>query len=283
MNRPVLIAILIFGYIGSLSAEENPRAEIKIGYTYHETFVRGSDGIIERDVPFLLLANHEQSKFYCQNTEYHDSLESTPSGRALSKQIRHAAINKYLESKDESAMESVVYKSFLYIFKSIQNNEMTVFDKAGLFDYGYYIEPLHSIEWVIGDSTKTILDYECVMASADYHGRYWTVWFTPEIPMPDGPWKLTGLPGLILEATESTGQHSFIANSIEISNQEIFPIYTPDKYDKMSRIDMLRIRHDTKCHSASMSAAATGIDFGKDHIMNDKESRIDFLETDYHK
>ena len=44
--------------------EEYPRAEIKVGYTYHETFVRGSDGIIKRDIPFILLASKEHSKFY---------------------------------------------------------------------------------------------------------------------------------------------------------------------------------------------------------------------------
>lgn len=56
----------------------------------------------------------------------------------------------------------------------------------------------------IADSTKNILGYDCVMATAHYHGRDWTAWFTPDIPLPEGPWKLTGLPGLILEASEST-------------------------------------------------------------------------------
>lgn len=82
------------------------------------------------------------------------------------------------------------------------------------------------------------------MAETDYHGRHWTVWFTPEIPLQDGPWKLCGLPGLILEATDSTDQHSFIATGIENSNQEIYPIYEPRKYDKMKRIDMLKAYSD---------------------------------------
>ena len=88
------------------------------------------------------------------------------------------------------------------------------------------------------------------MAETDYHGRHWTVWFTPEIPLQDGPWKLCGLPGLILEATDSTDQHSFIATGIENSNQEIYPIYEPRKYDKMKRIDMLKAYSDyQKCRS----------------------------------
>ena len=59
--------------------------------------------------------------------------------------------------------------------------------------------------WETGDSTKNILGYECIQAQTDYHGRHWTVWFTPEIPVHDGPWKFRGLPGLILEATTGDG------------------------------------------------------------------------------
>lgn len=124
--------------------------------------------------------------------------------------------------------------------------------------------------------------YDCVMATANYHGRDWTVWFAPEIPMQEGPWKLTGLPGLILEATESTGQHSFIATGLETSNQEIFPIYPYRQHDKMSRIEMLKQQHNYKNHRNSINTAITGINFGTDHIQNAEEAKIDFLETDYH-
>lgn len=51
--------------------KEYPRADIKVGYTYHETFVRGSDGIIERDIPFVLLATTSNQSFTIlrQNTK----------------------------------------------------------------------------------------------------------------------------------------------------------------------------------------------------------------------
>lgn len=263
--------------------KEYPRAEIKVGYTYHETFVRGSDGIIKRDLPFVLLVNKEQSKFYSPDTERKDSLESTPKGRAVSDQLFRDAMERYTSTKDMSVMDGVVYKTFLYIFRFLPKNEMTVYDKIGMLEQGCYTEPLGEIEWEIGDSTKNVLGYECVMAKANYHGRDWTAWFASDIPVPEGPWKLTGLPGLILEATESTGQHGFIATGIESTNQEIYPIYPYRQYEKMSRIDMLKQQRNYKNHSSSINTAATGIDFGKDHIMTEEESKIDFLETDYHQ
>lgn len=259
-----------------------PRAEIKVGYTYHRTFVRGSDGIVKKEIQFILLANKEQSKFYSPDTESKDSLESTPKGRAISKQLLDNAVKRYIETKDESAMNSIVYHTSLYVFRSLPGNEMTVYDYAGGLDHGYYTEPIGEIKWEIADSTKNVLGYNCVMATTNYHGREWTAWFTPDIPIQEGPWKLSGLPGLILEATESTGQHSFIANGLQSSDKEIVPIYPYPQYDKMSRIEMLRQLYNYRNHGNSINSALTGIDFGADHIKNEEEAKIDFLETDYH-
>ncbi|MFG6425761.1 MAG: GLPGLI family protein [Muribaculaceae bacterium] len=278
----ISICLLTSPFTALAKKKEYPRAEIKVGYTYNETFVRGSDGIIKREIPFVLLANKEQSKFYSPKTEFKDSLQSTPQGRVVEKELFNDAIKRYMETKDGSAMSSVVYQTFLYVFRSKPDNEMTVYDKAGSLEQGYYTEPIGEIQWEIGDSTKNVLGYECTIATADYHGRHWTAWFTPEIPLQEGPWKLTGLPGLILEAEESTGQHSFVATGLEASNQEIYPIYPYRQYDKMSRMEMLRQYRNYLDHSSSINSAAIGINLGKDHIKNEEESKIDFLESDYH-
>ena len=286
MNRQsiifTIIALFVIFDVSAKKTKEYPRAEIKVVYTYHETFVRGSDGIVMRDIPFILLANKEQSKFYNTKTEFKDSLQSTPQGRAVEKQLFNDAVKRYSETRDEGAMKSVVYQTFLYIFRSTPDDTMTVYDKAGSLEYGVYTEPLGEIQWEISDSTKTVLGYDCVMATANYHGRDWTAWFAPDIPLQEGPWKLTGLPGLILETSESTGQHSFETTGLEASNQEIVPIYPYQQYDKMSRIDMLRQLRNYRDHGRAIDAAATGLNLGPDHIRTGEEVKIDFLETDYH-
>ena len=285
-QQSIIITIIALFAIFDMSAKkktEYPRAEIKIGYTYHETFVRGSDGIVKRDIPFVLLANKEQAKFYSPKTEYKDSIESTPQGRAVSRQLLNDAIKRYSETKDESAMKAVVYQTFLYIFRSTSDNTMTVYDRAGSLEYGVYTEPLGEIQWEISDSTKSVLGYDCIKATANYHGRNWTAWFAPDIPLQEGPWKLTGLPGLILEASESTGQHSFVATGLEATNQEIVPIYPYQQYDKMSRIEMLRQLRNYRDHGRAIDAAATGLNLGPDHIRTGEEVKIDFLETYYHE
>ena len=257
---------------------EYPRAEIKVSYNYHEKFMRGNTELVEHDIPMLLLVNSKQSKFYSPATEFKDSLKSTPSGRAIAKQMRDIAIMKYIDSKDESAMNSVVYHIFIYIFKDNASESMTVYDKAGIIEMGVYSEPFSELKWKVGDSIKTVLGYECIKATADYHGRMWTAWFAPEIPIHDGPWKLRGLPGLILEASEAKGHHRFTADGIEQSEMPMYPIYNKDNYDKMSRIEMLRSLCDSRDNSNSMTKAAIGLDLGDDAP---PQTEYDFLETDY--
>ncbi|MDO4770595.1 MAG: GLPGLI family protein [Porphyromonas sp.] len=57
-------------------------------------------------------------------------------------------------------------------------------------------------------------------STATVLGRRWTVWYTLEVPTPAGPWKLWGLPGLIVEATEAEGLFAFSLSSFEKLNPE---------------------------------------------------------------
>lgn len=282
-NRFIIVSVLLCLFLGA-SAKKNrqdyPRAEIKVSYDYHNKFLRGNDGVVEKNTAFLLLANGNQSKFYCPSTEFRDSLLSTPSGRAKERQMFDAAAAAYVQNRDRSAMDGVVYHSRLYVTKDFVKTVSTTYDEAGLGECGYYEEPFSEIDWVIDeDSTKTVLDYQCIMATTDYHGRNWTVWFTPEIPLQDGPWKFCGLPGLVMEASEPSGQHSFTANGIETSSQPIYPLFCTE-YEKMNRLDMLRSLRNYRDNSNSMAKAATGgrLDLGPDAP---PQTEYDFLETDY--
>lgn len=195
-------------------------------------------------------------------------------------------VRRYIETGDNSAIP--YNKGSLYVFKSKVDSTITVYDQAGMLEKGYYSETLAEMMWKIGDSTKTVLGYDCVMAETDYHGRHWTVWFTPEIPIQDGPWKLCGLPGLILEASESTGQHKYIAIGIEESNKEIFPIYSPKNYNKMARKEMLRdmrqyLTNGTTMVNAFLRSVPSGEKIEIKNEVNDApDLHVDFLETDYH-
>lgn len=84
-----------------------------------------------------------------------------------------------------------------------------------------YIEPEPPLIWEILEETQTICEYECRKAVTNFGGRRWSVWFTVEIPCAFGPWKLAGLPGLILKANDERGHYVFTAVSLKSSDEPI--------------------------------------------------------------
>ena len=274
-------AILTAIVLSISTALAQPKADIKVSYDWHQYSPKG----VQYKTSMMLLSGQEMSKFFEPVGEYVDSLRSTPEGLEALNQI---AVAYFKKGDFASCPKKRIY---LYVVKDFNNDILTTYDgDEGDHSYSFKCEePFSDIKWEIGDSTKNILGYECIQAATDYHGRRWTAWFAPEIPTIDGPWKLCGLPGLILEATDSTDQHSFIATGIENSNQEIYPIYEPRKYDKMKRIDMLKAYSDYQKNAGATSrilimdtpdGSKVNMDAPKQRMAN--SHNIDFLETDYH-
>ncbi|MDH8701344.1 GLPGLI family protein [Dysgonomonadaceae bacterium PH5-43] len=107
------------------------------------------------------------------------------------------------------------------IVKNYPKNKITVIDDIPPFGYVYEEDRL-SLAWELKEETLEVCGYECYKANVKFGGREWTVWFTPEIAISDGPWKLAGLPGLILKAEEKENIHSFEAISIRQSSNPIY-------------------------------------------------------------
>lgn len=94
--------------------------------------------------------------------------------------------------------------------------------------YYSYEEPLGEIQWETSEEGKELNGYQCYKATGRYGGRLWTVWYAPSIPLPYGPWKLGGLPGLILQAEDSEGIHRFSAIGFRASSVELLTPSYPD-------------------------------------------------------
>lgn len=71
------------------------------------------------------------------------------------------------------------------------------------------------IDWKIKKDTLSFSAIRCQMATANYKGRNWIAWFAPELPFQSGPWKLQGLPGLIIEAYDTKKEVQFKFAGIE--------------------------------------------------------------------
>ena len=98
----------------------------------------------------------------------------------------------------------------------------------------HYSDSIPSLAWnYIAEQNDTILGYECLKATTTFAGRTYTAWFTTEIPLPYGPYKFGGLPGLILKIQDADKQFSWECIGFERSSSPIMQ-YEYDNEKKCS-------------------------------------------------
>ena len=96
----------------------------------------------------------------------------------------------------------------LVLYVGYPEGEVRVFDKITPNRY-FYTEPLPDFGWELTDDTLTVGGYLCQKAVGKYGGRTWTAWYSEDVSAPYGPWKLRGLPGMILKAEDADGIFHF--------------------------------------------------------------------------
>jgi len=109
-------------------------------------------------------------------------------------------------------------------YKDLRSSKFTVRESLlknlTLECYIYEDKGVLEQKWSLQDEFKTISGYKCQKATVHFRGRSYEAWFTSEIPLSFGPWKLGGLPGLILEAYDLTKEISFVAEKIKIPDSK---------------------------------------------------------------
>ena len=94
----------------------------------------------------------------------------------------------------------------------------------------------------VADSSAVIIGYPCSLAVTTYKGRTWYAWYAEDIPLDAGPWKLGGLPGLILRAYDSQRHYVFDATGMVEAAPPAPIYYKGGKYEAVSRKQLEGIR-----------------------------------------
>lgn len=195
--------------------------------------------------------------------------------------------NVFLEADSKGWSKAQIHKSLprrrlrTKIFKNYPEGKTTITESIVLDCYQYE-EDLHLQEWTLHEeSAKTILGHECQKATCTFRGRVWTAWFALDVPISDGPWKFSGLPGLIMEAYDEGYQHWFCINGLQqVDATEPLYFGTDGKdismFQKVKRTDLLKLQYKFFRDPDSFTAASTGISFGHSKI----EYKRDLLERE---
>lgn len=259
----------------AIAALAQNKAEIIVSYDYVKPTKNGKTSTTK----MTLLAAPTEAKYFNNLSLWVDSLKSTSEGKAQYMEIlKKSCMTVEPDGSTSWDLSKGPVKTVnTYVFTNPSDGSLTVYEKFGE-DLGYYSEPLSEQQWiVVEDSTATILGYECILAESDYHGRHWRAWFTPEIPMSFGPWKLHGLPGLILKA-EADGGFSFIATGIENSDRLITPMYLKDDYAKVNRKDaMMNAEYYVNNQEAIMNAQGQSV---KIYTLDENGNKVELPKFD---
>ena len=89
------------------------------------------------------------------------------------------------------------------------------------------------INWKITKESQKILGYTTYKATTTFRGRDYIAWFSPEFPYNYGPWKLGGLPGLILKVENELFDYDakrIVLNSDKIPTLPALKSYSSAKH-----------------------------------------------------
>lgn len=120
---------------------------------------------------------------------------------------------------------------------------------------GKYVQTLISynenikFDWKIQNQKKLINGVNCQLATAKKYGRNWSAYFAIEYPFPFGPAKFGGLPGLIFEVSDSTGQYKFVIE--DLKKESIVLKLSLINYKKLSKQDYFKARENSEFSIAS--------------------------------
>lgn len=135
--------------------------------------------------------------------------------------VRSEAKETKKEEKDFSKMEGRKHfePTFFeyFITKAIPEQKVYYYEKAA--GKQIYYQEDRPVKWEVTNVIEKQNGYSAQKAVTEFGGRTWTAWFTKEIPFSDGPYKFSGLPGLILKLEDDKGDYKFdLVKKINIKN-----------------------------------------------------------------
>ena len=174
----------------------------------------------------VLKVGNRSSSFYSYTRYVTDSL--------FNEQIKKTGVAMMNRQQGSGNMGQITYT----IYKNYPAGKVTTLDKIMI--NRYRCEEVNEVPvWQLLPDTMTIITYPCQKAICSFKGRDYEVWFTSEIPRSEGPWKLHGLPGLILKATDTQGHYSFECTGLTNKNEPL--LYGDNGHESVSRRNLNRM------------------------------------------
>ncbi|SNV48365.1 GLPGLI family protein [Chryseobacterium taklimakanense] len=140
-------------------------------------------------------------------------------------------LNDSLKLKDNYVLRFDTQKKSSFFTSLNEENSLNFsiyknFEKESFIKYESIVDDLYSInyifdnsKWQLLEDNKRIEDFNCKKAKIIFGNRIWEAWYTIDIPFQDGPYKFSGLPGLIIEIYSIDEDYRFLMKGITKKDQ----------------------------------------------------------------
>ncbi|MGV4414173.1 GLPGLI family protein [Chryseobacterium sp. T1] len=181
--------LLLLVFFSLLFSAQNQR------YIYEYKIIKDStDRDNVRNEMMFLDTSKEGSRYYSYTAYHSDSLMLV----SLEQQLKATGM---INIKSDMKKEAVRYS----VSKTYPDYKVNLHNKIGTDNYN--ISEDRKFNWSITSDKQKIGKWNTQKATLDFAGRQWTAWFTTEIPLQDGPYKFSGLPGLIVKIEDKSQSH----------------------------------------------------------------------------
>jgi GLPGLI family protein len=196
---------------------------------------------------FYNSAKYERDSTYTASKNYKDLLSAKSYDQNLS----------YIIEKDYSKKTMNFYDKFKTVNLLVVDNEAS--------------------KWNIQKEFLKINNINCQKATANYKGRVWEAWFSKDYPVSDGPYKFSGLPGLVVSLKDSENDHVF--NLIQIKKIKGIFSFLPKSNKQMTFAEYKKTMNSFTFSNDDVESISINKQIGKADIQL-KDGYIAKLGTD---
>jgi len=198
--KKIFILMMVFSFFGELMSQTER-------YVYRTEVNPDTINLVDMKVEMTFLdVKNNQSTFISESKLLKDSLVTVLKSQG-NPEVKKSKKNKaeFPKLANGKSIQPTFFDYF--IKKNYEDKTVSLVENVGSKQV-YYQED-RKLNWNVSSQISDFNGYKVQKATVNFGGRVWTAFFAPEIKISDGPYKLSGLPGLILKLEDDKGDYKF--------------------------------------------------------------------------
>ena len=180
----------LFLFVGLMISAQNNRVIYEYKYASDSTKIDS----LKTEWMYLDI-NKTGSEYYSKSAFESDSIINESIKKQMASGMKSISVSRNRQGGEVSYEVEKTYPDYkISLITNIGNDT-------------YKVSEDRPINWTISTEKKKIGELQTQKATTHFAGRNWIAWFTTDVPIQDGPYKFSGLPGLIVEIADEKNSH----------------------------------------------------------------------------